>query len=308
MRTGLRELPMRTAKIIHPFKTNAARPATAQTQMHDVTQNLLAVFLLETADSMVLFGSDYKVLSTNENALNVHRASPGELVGNDCRTLFTSAARAAFTTVMAELKENQQWIGELQARRLDGHTFPADVTVKYICLEGRPYYLLVIRDLTENKRLHKLLRQERAQRREMFSTIGNLMKAFEKEKKGLANGIYRRIETLLLPALANIKKERDATIRNGYLEVLKSQLIGMTQGLDGEMDGRFLNMTRTEMRVCHLVQSGYASKEVAEKMHIAFETVQVHRRNIRRKLGLNGRKVNLHAFLADKPLFREPSE
>ena len=299
---------MRNAKIIHPFKTNAARPATARTQNHDATQNLLPVFLLETADSMVLFDSDYKIVSTSENALNVHRALRGELLGNDCRTLFTSAARASLTAAMSELKENQQWISELQARRMDGHTFPADVTVKCIHLEGRPYYLLVIRDLTESKHLHQLLRQERAQRREMFSTIGNLMKAFEKEKKGLANGIYRRIETLLLPALANIKKEPDATIRNGYLEVLKSQLIGMTQGLDGEMDGRFLNMTRTEMRVCHLVQSGYASKEVAEKMHIAFETVQVHRRNIRRKLGLNGRKVNLHAFLADKPLFREPSE
>lgn len=299
---------MRAAKIIHPFKTNDAQPATARARKNDATQNLLAVLLLETADSMVLFGSDYKVLSTNENALNVHRASSSELLGNDCRILFTSAAGAALTTIMSELKENQQWIGEMQARRLDGHTFPADVTVKSIRLEGRSYYLLVIHDLTENKRLHKLLRQERAQRREMFSTIGNLMKAFEKEKKGLANGIYRRIETLLLPALVNIRKEPDATIRNGYLKVLKSQLIGMTQGLDGKMDGRFLNMTRTEMRVCHLVQSGYASKEVAEKMHIAFETVQVHRRNIRRKLGLNGRKVNLHAFLADKPLFREPPE
>lgn len=299
---------MHTAKIIHPFKANAAGPATARTHKHDVTQNQLAVFLLETGDSMVLFGSDYKVVSTNKNAFNVHRASREELIGNDCRTLFTSAARAPLTAATSELTENQQWVGELQARRVDGQTFPADVTVKRIHLEGRPYYLLVIRDLTESKRLHQLLRQERAQRREMFSTIGNLMKAFEKEKKRLAHSIYRRIETLLLPALANIRKESDATIRNGYLEVMKSQLIGMTQGFTGEMDGRFLDMTRTEMRVCHLVQSGYASKEIAEKMHIAFETVQVHRRNIRRKLGLNGQKVNLYAFLVDKTLFREPSE
>jgi PAS domain S-box-containing protein len=299
---------MRTAKIIHPFITNTARPATARTQNDDAMQYRLALLLLETADSMVVFGSDYKVVSTNKNALNVHRASRRELLGIDCRTFFTSAGGASLTAAMSELKGNQQWVGELQARRVDGHTFPADVTVKCIRLEGRSYYLLVIRDLSESKRLHQLLRQERAQRREMFSTIGNLMKAFEKEKKGLANGIYRRIETLLLPALDNIRKEPDATIRNGYLEVLKSQLIGMTQGFTEKIDGRFLNLTRTEMRVCHLVQTGYASKEVAEKMHIAFETVQVHRRNIRRKLGLNGRKVNLHAFLADKHLFREPSE
>ncbi len=299
---------MHTAKIIHLFKTSADRPAIAQPQKRDATQKRLSGFLLETVDSIVLLSSDYIIVSSNKNALNVHRASQGDLLGSDFRTLFTSAARSLLITAMSELTENQQWVGELKSRRMDGQTFPADVTVKRIHLEGCPYYLLVIRDLTESKRLHQLLRQERAQRREMFSTIGNLMKAFEKEKKVLAHNIYRRIETLLLPALANIRKESDTTIRNAYLEVLKSQLIGMTQGFAGEMDGRFLNLTRTEMRVCHLIQSGCASKEVAEKMHIAFETVQVHRRNIRRKLGLNGRKVNLHVFLADKLLFRESSE
>jgi DNA-binding NarL/FixJ family response regulator len=32
-------------------------------------------------------------------------------------------------------------------------------------------------------------------------------------------------------------------------------------------------------------------------MNLAFETVQTHRKNIRRKLGLRGKNVNLHSFL-----------
>jgi PAS domain S-box-containing protein len=291
---------MRTANIICPFETAAASPARVPAEKY----NGSTPFLLETADSMMLLSNDYKVLSTNESALDVHRASRRELFGNDCRTLFAPASRVPLTTAMSKLAQNQQWIGELKARRIDGKTFPADVTVKCIRIEDRSHFLMVIRDLTESERLHQLLHQERTQRRELFSTIGNLMKVFEKEKRGLANDIYQRLESILLPALEKIRNEPDLSIRNSYLEVLKSQLIGMTRGYSGEVDGRFLKLTRTEMRVCHLVKSGYASKEVADKMHVAFETVQVHRRNIRRKLGLQGRKVNLHAFLADKPLFR----
>jgi len=37
-------------------------------------------------------------------------------------------------------------------------------------------------------------------------------------------------------------------------------------------------------------------------MKLSFETVQTHRRNIRRKLGLNGEKMNLHAFLMNRVL------
>ncbi len=299
---------MRTAKIIHPFKTKENWPATARPQKHGATQHPLAEFMIETSDSMIVCGGDFNIVSTNKNAYNVHAASRGAMLGRDCRTLFTPAARTQLTTAISRLTENQQRIGELQARRMDGRTFPADVTAKRIRWENRSYFLLVIRDLSKNKRLHRILRQERAQRREMFNTIGNLMKAFEIEKKRTARGIYQDIESLLLPALANIKNEPDPTIRNGYLESLTSHLIGMTYRFGGESDGRFLNLTRTEMRVCCLIQSGYASKEVAEKMHIAFETVQVHRRNIRRKLGLTGRNVNLHAFLAEKRLFRAPVE
>ena len=308
MKDRLKERPMPTAKIIHPFKTKTNWPATVQPQKRDETQHQLAELLIETSDSMIVSGSDFNVVSTNKNALTVHRASREELLGNDCRTLFSPAARTKLTTALSQLSENQKRIGELQAQRMDGQTFPADVTVKRIYRKNRLYFLLVIRDLSYNKRLHRLLRQERAQRREMYNTIGNLMKAFEKEKKRMARGIYQDIESLLLPALVNIKNEPDPTIRNGYLERLTSHLIGMSYRFGGGTDGRFLNLTRTEMRVCYLVQTGYASKEIAEKMHIAFETVQVHRRNIRRKLGLTGRNVNLHAFLADQRLFRVPAK
>jgi DNA-binding CsgD family transcriptional regulator len=37
-------------------------------------------------------------------------------------------------------------------------------------------------------------------------------------------------------------------------------------------------------------------------LNLSFETVQTHRKNIRKKLELKGSKVNLHTFLANRTL------
>jgi DNA-binding CsgD family transcriptional regulator len=40
-----------------------------------------------------------------------------------------------------------------------------------------------------------------------------------------------------------------------------------------------------------------SSKEIAEMMHSSFDTIQTHRKNIRKKMGLKGRKTPLCTFL-----------
>ena len=42
-----------------------------------------------------------------------------------------------------------------------------------------------------------------------------------------------------------------------------------------------------EEQVLRLVADGYSSKEIARNLHIAPSTVEVHRRNIMRKVGLH---------------------
>jgi len=88
------------------------------------------------------------------------------------------------------------------------------------------------------------------------------------------------------------------------LELLQDQLVNLTRGFSKELDGLFLNLTRSEMLICSHIQSGRSSKEIAEKMNISLETVLTHRRNIRKKLGLRKRRVNLYSFLSSKPFLQ----
>ena len=267
-------------------------------------EQLLHSLLNDIGDGVFFISHDLKIIEINDRACEIFETTRKNFVRMDCRNLIAPEHTYALNQTFRGLNDFESWAGEMTAVRGDDDMFPIDITIKKFSLFSRTLFCLVIKDLSEYKTLKELLRQEKSHRREMYVTLKNVMRAFEKERSGIETGISHRIETLLLPTIDKIKRESSADVRNSYLNVMRDQLINLTRGFSKELDGRFLRLTRTEMKICKFVQTGLSSKEIAQAMNISFETVQTHRRNIRGKLGLRGRKINLHTLLVSKSFFR----
>ncbi|MFC1886292.1 response regulator transcription factor [Thermodesulfobacteriota bacterium] len=50
-------------------------------------------------------------------------------------------------------------------------------------------------------------------------------------------------------------------------------------------------------QITNLVKQGKTTKEIAEIMHLAKSTIDFHRDNIRKKLGIKNKKTNLKTYL-----------
>lgn len=59
----------------------------------------------------------------------------------------------------------------------------------------------------------------------------------------------------------------------------------------------FDSLSPREFEVMNLVNEQYSSKQIADILCISLRTVSKHREQIRKKLGLEGKKINLSAFL-----------
>ena len=140
------------------------------------------------------------------------------------------------------------------------------------------------------------LRREKAQLEEMNITLRNVLKSVGREHEEHASNLAAKVNTLVLPALERIESENDPAIRKGYVTVVKDQLTRLLPRDSGGMP-LLLKLTQMEMKVCQFIQSGHSNKDIADLLNLSVETIQTHRKSIRRKLGLHGRNISLYAHL-----------
>ena len=145
------------------------------------------------------------------------------------------------------------------------------------------------------------LEQEKTQLQEMNVTLRTVMKSVDKDREAFQAGVADVVRTTMLPALNKLRKEPSESIRSSYLDILEDQLLKLTPGGDHNRHALLLKLTPTEMKVCQFIQAGAATKDIAEALNLSVVTIQTHRRNIRRKLDLQNRNMNLYTFLNRAP-------
>ncbi|MCB2225909.1 MAG: PAS domain S-box protein [Desulfarculaceae bacterium] len=256
-------------------------------------------------EGILLVDTNFRIVEVNHRACDIFGMPPEQFFRQDVLLLTAPNARETLNRVIRGLDEEEIWVGEMAGVGNTGEEFPMEVTVNRVDLAERTLFHVVVRDITPRKALEESLRRDKVQLEEMNVTLRNVMKNIGKEKQELEQAITQNIENFLLTALDKIKDEPSRDIRASYLNLIRDQLVGLTKGFSRELDPRLLTLTRTEMLVCQLIQAGSSSKEIAESLNLALDTVHSHRKNIRRKLDLRGHEVSLFSYLSAKPLDRD---
>ena len=63
------------------------------------------------------------------------------------------------------------------------------------------------------------------------------------------------------------------------------------------MSKKYLKLTPAEIRIANLIRHGSSTKKIDEIMKKSQRTVETHRKNIRRKIGLDLKRANLRSHL-----------
>jgi DNA-binding CsgD family transcriptional regulator len=124
-----------------------------------------------------------------------------------------------------------------------------------------------------------------------------LLKQRENDRKGYENNILSNMKHLIFPYIEKLKKKKSMSDELDYLNILESNLNEIVSPFSSRLSFRYMDFTPKEILVANLIKDGKQDKDIMEMLNISLGTVKTHRQNIRKKLGISGKRINLRTKL-----------
>jgi len=117
------------------------------------------------------------------------------------------------------------------------------------------------------------------------------------DKKEMEDNVLMAVKEMIAPYVEKFKKTKLSDQQKTLLKIVESNLNEIISPFSRKMSLKFLNLTPAEIHVANLIRYGIDSKEIADIMSLSPQTIYNHRKNIRKKFGLENKKTNLRSHL-----------
>jgi len=193
---------------------------------------------------------------------------------------------------------------ECGLRTKDGKRLDVLLSTKLLELGDQKSILGIMTDITEIRQAQEALKEKEAELRikarnleEVNTALRVLLKEKERDKADIEEKVLANVKNLVLPFLEKLRRTSLNNAQSVCADLVESNLNEIVSPFARKLTSRYLGLTPTELKVANLVKEGKSTKEIAEFMILSAKTIEFHRDNIRKKLGLKNKKVNLRTYL-----------
>lgn len=132
---------------------------------------------------------------------------------------------------------------------------------------------------------------------EMNTALKVLLKRRDEDRAELEEKILFNIKELIEPYLEKLKKSNLNERQMNYINILESNIEDLSSPFVREITARYLKLTPTEIKIANLVKQGKTTKDIAQLLNLSPRTIETHRNNVRKKIGISNKKKSLRTFL-----------
>lgn len=265
-----------------------------------------------TWEGIIIHGEG-TVLDVNEAILSMTGYSYEELIGHSVLEFLAPESIEPALQKLREGIDGPEIYLEAKALRKDKTVFPIEVLGRPIRYKNYDARVIAVRDITQRKQAEEELERYRKHLEDMVmertaeletknitlqelnTTLKVLLKQRENDKKDIEEKFVMNVRNLVLPFVEQMKKGRLNAGERLNLDIIETHLHEIATPLLKNM--RQFNLTPREIKVAVLVKDGMSTKEIAETLKISKGSIDIHRKNIRKKLGLTNRRANLQSYL-----------
>ena len=267
------------------------------------TTEQLKVLMNATTDTIFL--TDLKGYVVAANAVTAERfgVSLDHFLGTCAYDLMSPSLakfRKAITNRVVKTRKPHRLEDERRGIVFDSSIYP-------VFDEGGKVVQLAIygKDITERKHSEQALKKSEEDLRiksnsleEMNTALKILMNSKDEDRKEFEEKILANLKHLVQPYLRKMGKHLTDEKLKSYLHILETNLNNIISPFSQKLSSKYMYLTTTEIEVANLVKEGRNSKDIAEMLGTSYKTIQNHRVNIRKKLEITKKPVNLRTYLS----------
>jgi PAS domain S-box-containing protein len=283
--------------LIQDISTSASDPSYIDAIMHTLVEKSVCGILIVSTNKIHFVNEAFERI-TGYTKEDVKSMAPWDMVHPDERDNVRTMGLERFKGKNIKDYYQTPWIHK------DGRKIWMEV--RAVLLQGTdpPKILANVIDISERKSAQEELEKRelelRSQSRKLEETntaLRVLLRQRNDEMEELKSNFLFNIDKLVMPYVEELEASHLPVRQREHVQIIKENLKEIIAPHIRKITADYANLTSKQIEVISLVRQGRTTKDIAEILCISKAAVDFHRYNIRRKLNLTQKKVNLRTFL-----------
>ncbi len=273
------------------------------------------LFTESATDGFVLFDSDFRLIEANAAAIKLlpQGTEKKDVLGKHLSEIMPESKEIGiiesgkFVTAYEKFKAVQKTGTSFNAEDQvpSASIFEEDIHLNLKAFKVGAGLGIIVTDTTERKKGERELKKREAELElkakdleEINIALRVLLKKREEDKTELEKKVQFNIKELIKPHLEKLKRGNLDQRHKTQIEIIESNLNDIISPLMPRSSDMLLKLTPIEIQVVNLVKQGKTTKDIAKLFNLSTKTIDFHRNNIRSKLGIKNKRINLQVYLS----------
>lgn len=274
-------------------------------QLEEVKQQMeekaiLDSMLQSTGDTAIsIMDPELNIIIHNQAAAILYGSIEGKLVGMNALALHKSFAehhQFEEAVASADQKGRHEFVMEQQ---LEGENCYFAATV--FCIRDQEArkngFGLIAQNITEQQKAVLALEQKKKEAEDANIALQVMLDQHTRAKESIEEQISMKLQDLVNPYIDLLRQSVSNEKQTETIRIIAAHIDSLTREFSPRARKIMLKLSPRETMIADLVRQGKTSKDISDLLNISLRTVETYRNNLRKKLGINKKKISLRTYL-----------